>query len=147
MIELVSNLANGKSCFDLLNCKRESGQVQFYCEYMCPFLATKCLSRCIDALNQAAALVPSGYHGNIKPQNMLLHFEPATYMDSELSDLLRKTTLETYIPTTEEISLLCNVYLSDFKGPGQKSHRFKTKKQDLKSLNHLMNYHIFFVNI
>ena len=53
-------------------------------------------------------------------------------MDPELAAALKTTTLDTYIHTTEEISLVCNVYLADFDAPGVKARRVKTKKQDLK---------------
>jgi ankyrin repeat protein len=128
-LEIVSRMANGKSCFDLLECKRESGQKTFACTFMCPFLATKCLVSCVDALHNSPSKL---FHGNIKPQNILLHFEPADIMDTGLADTLRTNMLETYFPTFEEISLVSNVYLADFDAESHITREIMTKKQDLK---------------
>ena len=132
-LEIVSPYANGRSCYDLLECTRESGQKAFSCKWLCPFLATKCLSRCVDALYNSPA-----YHGNVKPQNILLHFEPTTYMDESIQDLLHSEPLMSFMATKEELSLVCEVYLSDPLPPSFQTLNIRTKKQELRQSEGIM---------
>ena len=126
-IEIISPFANGKSCFDLLDCSRESGQKTFTCKWLCPFLATKCLSRCVDALRNLP-----GYHGNVKPHNMLLHFKSTIHMDKDIQDQLCSQPLAGLMTAREELSLVCDVCLGDALPPSFQTLNIRTKRQELK---------------
>ena len=93
----------------------------------CVPFATKCLSRCVDALRNLP-----GYHGNVKPHNMLLHFKSTIHMDKDIQDQLCSQPLAGLMTAREELSLVCDVCLGDALPPSFQTLNIRTKRQELK---------------